>query len=58
MNENFHRDVAQFKHFVDKFKGKAFFVKEKVHGSVYLNICLMGMGAIFGNEVYSPNGKI
>ena len=52
LDKNFHRDIQWFKKFVEKFNGKTYFVKDKVHGLVHLDACLTGMGAIHNNEVY------
>ena len=38
--------------FVSKFNGTTFFVKDKIHGVVYLDVSLSGLGAIYGKKVY------
>ena len=58
LNDNFHRDIQWFRKFLTKFNGKMYFVKEKVHGMVRLDVCLTGMGAIYKNEVYQIFQKI
>ena len=52
LGHNFQRDITWFKKFVEKFNGTTFFIKEKVQGTVFLDACLSGMGAIHEDEVY------
>ena len=52
LDGHFHRDVNWFKKFVEKFNGTTFFDKSLVQGTIYLDACLSGMGAIFEKQVY------
>ena len=47
LSEDFHRDIAWFNAFLEKFNGISFFKKQKIDDSIHLDACLTGMGAVF-----------
>ena len=53
LTDEFHRDLDWFCKFVPKFNGSAFFVHKHVHHEIELDACLQGLGARWGNEIYS-----
>ena len=53
LTDEFHRDLNWFCKFVPKFNGSAFFVHKHVNHETELDACLQGLGARWGNEIYS-----
>ena len=52
LDADFHKDTNWFKIFLTKFKGKSFLLKKNVDIEIHLDICLSGMDAIFGSQIY------
>ena len=48
----FLQDLRWFQSFLPQFNGVAFFDHPKIHGEISLDTSLVGLGAIFQNEVY------
>ena len=53
LTEEFHRDLSWFCKFVSKFNGSTFFVHKNVNHEIELDVCLEGLGARWGNKIYS-----
>ena len=53
LTDEFHRDLHWFCKFVPRFNGTAFFVHKHANYEIELDACLQGLGARWGNEVYS-----
>ena len=52
ISDESHRGIVWFTYFIEKFNGKAFFVKQKVDKEIHLDACLEGIGAIFDKHIY------
>ena len=53
LTAEFHRDLNWFCQFVPKFNGSAFFVHSHIHHEIELDACLQGLGARWGDQIYS-----
>ena len=53
LDSGFYRDLTWFAKFLHVFNGSSFFKKKKIHKYVDLDACLLGMGAVCGNEVFT-----
>ena len=53
LNDNFHRDLNWFIKFLPAFNGTAFFNHSPIQMTIELDACLMGLGAICKNQVYT-----
>ena len=49
----FLQDLSWFQSFLPQFNGVTFFDHPKIHGEIFLDASLVGLGAIFQNEVYA-----
>ena len=49
----FLQDLKWFQTFLPQFNGTAFFYHPKIHGEIALDASLVGLGAIFLNEIYA-----
>ena len=50
---DFKRDLNWFLEFIPKFNGKAFILHQPITEEIELNASLQGLGARWGNQVYS-----
>ena len=53
LNDGFYKDLCWFNTFLDQYNGVTYFDNKVSDHTVHLEASLAGMGAVFGNMVYT-----